>query len=77
MPDRKKLKREWFIKGFLGALLFGFGLCFMIESGFLKHEGAVWYQWVLAGTFSLCLTMSGVVLLVRAGVLSQELRSKN
>jgi len=77
MPDRKKLKREWFVKGFLGALLFGFGLCCMIESGFLKHEGALWYEWILAGTLSLCVTMSGAVLLIQAGILGQELKKKN
>lgn len=74
MPNRKKLRREWCIKGTLGALLFGFGLCCMIESGFLKHTGAVWSEWVIAGTISLCITVSGVVLLIRAGVLSNELK---
>ncbi len=72
--NRKKIKREWFIKGTLGALLLGFGLCCMIESGLLKYSGAVWYAWVIAGTVSLCLTVSGVVLLVRAGVLANELK---
>jgi len=76
MSDRKKLKREWFIKGALGALLFGSGLCCMIESGFLKHEGTVWYEWALAGTVSLCITVAGVVFLIRAGVLRNELNKK-
>ncbi|MEP3210079.1 MAG: hypothetical protein ABJN95_12850 [Maribacter sp.] len=77
MPNRKKLKREWFVKGTLGALLFGFGLCCMIESGFLKHTGAPWYEWVLAGTISLCITMAGLVYLIKAGISGHELKKKN
>lgn len=77
MPNRKKLKREWFVKGTLGALLFGFGLCCMIESGFLKHTGAQWYEWVLAGTIALCITMAGLVYLIKAGILGHELKKKN
>ena len=72
--NRKKLRREWFIKGTLGVLLFGFGLCCMIESGFLKHTGAAWYEWITAGTIALCITVSGVVLLITAGVLANELK---
>lgn len=76
MPNPRYLKNEWFIKGTLGALLFGSGLCCMIESGFLKYEGALWYEWVLAGTLSLCITMSGVVLLIQAGVIRNELKKE-
>jgi len=77
MPDPKKLKREWLVKGTLGALLFGFGLCCMVESGFLKHGGTIWYAWVIAGTFSLCSTISGAVLLIQAGILGNKLKRKN
>jgi len=76
MSDQKKLKRAWFLYGTFGALLFGCGLCCMIESGFLKHDGALWYEWVIAGTLSLCITMSGVVLLIKAGVLGQKLKKE-
>jgi len=77
MHDRKKLKREWFAKGTLGAILLGSGLCCMIESGFLKYSGAIWYEWAAAGTLSLCITISGAVLLIKAGVLGHELKKKN
>ncbi|TMM57261.1 hypothetical protein FEE95_12300 [Maribacter algarum] len=77
MPDFKKLKRKWLIKGTLGALLFGFGLCCMIESGFLKHGGSIWYEWVLAGTISLCVTISGAVFLIQAGILGRELKKRS
>ena len=67
--EKQRLRKQWWLFGTLGALLLGGGLCGMIESGFLKHAGAETHLWVLGGTGSLCLTVAGVVLLVRAGVI--------
>ncbi|MEM1336242.1 MAG: hypothetical protein AAF717_01965 [Bacteroidota bacterium] len=63
---------KWLWTGGSGASLLCFGLCGAIESGFLKHEGAPWYMWVIAGTFSLCGVVLGVVLLIKAGFLEQD-----
>lgn len=75
--NRNKLKRKWLIQGGLGACLFGFGLCCLIESGFLKHSGAIWYEWVIAGTISLSIVISGIVLLIKTGFLGEELKRRN
>ncbi|MEM7381077.1 MAG: hypothetical protein AAF361_07750 [Bacteroidota bacterium] len=73
---RKALRKKWWLNGSLGALAFGTGLCCAIESGFLKHNGASWHLWVLAGTASLALVISGLVLLIRAGILGEVLKKK-
>ena len=66
---------RWWLNGALGAFLFGSGLCVVIESGFLKHESVFWAWWVLSGTAGIGLTLSGVVLLIRAGIIHEQLRS--
>ena len=64
---------KWWLNGFLGALLFGSGLSLAIESGFWKHSPEPWYYWILGGTSGIGIALSGVVLLIRAGILKREL----
>ncbi len=69
MDQRKK----WLLTGGAGASLFGFGLCAVMESGFLKHNGATWWHWASLGTISLVVTILGLVLLIKAGVMEKDL----
>ena len=64
---------KWWLNGFIGALLFGSGLSLAIESGYWKHSSEPWYFWVLGGTAGIGIALSGVVLLIRAGILKREL----
>jgi hypothetical protein len=73
--DRKTLRNKWLWQGGLGAALLGFGSCCVVESGFLKHNGAPIWQWTLFGTLSLCILISGVVLLIKAGFLGEALKN--
>lgn len=52
--------RNWLIQAPLGLVLIGFGACLIAESAMLKASGAVWTQWVLAGTGSLCVFNAGL-----------------
>lgn len=71
-----KNRTKWLLKGGFGAALFGFGTCCTIESAFYKHSGADWYEWALAGTISLSILISGLVLLIQAGILGNELKKE-
>lgn len=69
-------KKKWLVMGGVGAALFGAGLCGCIESGFLKHQpDSLWYQWAGLGTVSLTITLLGLVLLIKAGHLEQQLKT--
>ena len=72
--DRKAKRKSWWLNGSLGSVLLGFGLCCTVESGFLKHSGEAWWVWTIAGTLSLALVVSGVILLIKAGTLGHELK---
>ncbi|MEO0571675.1 MAG: hypothetical protein AAF039_08215 [Bacteroidota bacterium] len=65
-------KRKWLLMGGAGASLFCFGICAVIESGFLKHSGVKWWYWAGLGTVSLAVTMVGLVLLIKAGVMEKD-----
>lgn len=66
-------RKKWWLMGGAGASLFGFGLCAVVECGFLKHSGAVWWHWASLGTISLGITILGLVLLIKAGVMEKDL----
>ncbi|MCA1761751.1 MAG: hypothetical protein LC664_01940 [Flavobacteriales bacterium] len=68
MVNAKKsgTKRKWLIKGGVGSALFGFGLCCLLESGFLKHGDSPTIYWVAAGTASLIIVLSGLNILIDA-----------
>ncbi|WP_031425508.1 hypothetical protein [Flavimarina sp. Hel_I_48] len=70
-------KGKWLLNGGLGAVLFGSGLSLAIESGFWKHSSEPWYFWVLGGTAGIGLTLSGVILLIRTGILKRELETSS
>ena len=62
----KNVKRDFWLFGALGSLVLGFGLCLLVESGFIKHSDAPMWQWLSLGTLSLILIMSGVNFLFRS-----------
>ena len=62
------------MKGGVGATLFGFGVCCVVESGFLKHDGAPKLLWIAAGTLSLIIMIVGLIMLIKAGVMENELK---
>ncbi|RRO20131.1 hypothetical protein [Flavobacteriaceae bacterium 14752] len=64
--SNKKTKREYWLFGALGSLVLGFGLCLLVESGFIKHSEAPTWHWIGLGTLSLILIMSGINFLFRS-----------
>ena len=72
--SKKKLRNIWLFTGGGGAVLLGTGISCAIESGFLKHSGVVWWQWVLGGTASLALVITGVILLIKSAFIEQNLK---
>lgn len=62
----KKLKKRWLLQGGLGLSLLGFGLCFVIEVAFLKHEGASFWIWVGLGALALVIFNLGAALAIDA-----------
>ncbi|MGC1515055.1 MAG: hypothetical protein WA810_05715 [Maribacter sp.] len=74
VTQKNKLKRNWLLLGGFGTLLVGTGISLAIESGFLKHEGAVWWQWASAGTGALSLVIVGIILLIKAAFVEQRLK---
>ena len=53
-------KRYWWFGG-TGTALLGVGLSALVESGFLKHSSnAEPWQWIVGGTLSLILIMTGI-----------------
>ncbi|NGZ89552.1 hypothetical protein [Psychroflexus maritimus] len=68
-------KRYWFFGG-AGTALLGFGLSALVESGFLKHQTSQDWQWILAGTLSLILIMTGINFLFESYSHKQLLKDK-
>ena len=60
---RKKLKTRYWVSGGIGSLLLGSGLSAIVECGFIKHSDAPDWQWIVGGTVSLIIFMSGINLL--------------
>ncbi len=57
---KNKYYRRWLLYAPLGLVLIGGGICFALESAFLKNGGAPTWEWVLAGTGSLITLNSGL-----------------
>ena len=71
------LRQKWWAYGSAGALLFGSGLSIIAEASHWKHDGSLWYWWVFGGVVGIALAVSGVVFLIRAGILQSQFRSKD
>ncbi|MFS4468266.1 hypothetical protein [Maribacter sp. 2210JD10-5] len=76
VQEYKRLKRKWLLTGGFGAVSLGAGLSGSIESGFLKYSGADMWIWIGCGTLSLCVLVLGIILLIKAGLLSLKLNEK-
>ena len=63
---KQQAKRDFWIFGALGSLVLGFGLCLLVESGFIKHSESPEWHWIGLGTLSLILIMSGINFLFRS-----------
>lgn len=57
---------RWMVFGTLGILLVGAGLCFAIESAFLKHSDPDSMTWFWAGTGSLVIFNAGITMVGNA-----------
>ena len=64
--NAKTYKKHYWIFGALGSLVLGFGLCLLVESGFLKHSDSDDWKWIAQGTFSLICIMSGINFLFKS-----------
>ena len=64
--DTNTHKKYYWLFGALGSLVLGFGLCLLLESGFIKQSNAEDWKWVAQGTFSLILIMSGINFLFKS-----------
>jgi hypothetical protein len=72
-----KDKMKWWFNGAVGALLFGSGLSIAIECSHIKHSGNDFWLWVIGGTVGIGLALSGVVLLIKAGILEYKMQQEN
>lgn len=74
----KTYKKQYWRSGGIGTGLIGFGLSALVESGFLKHNPLteIW-QWVVAGTFSLIVVMTGINLLFHSFEAKQKINNFN
>lgn len=68
------LRAKWLLCGGLGALLFGSGLSIAIECSHLKHGDGPFWLWVIGGTTGIGLTLSGVVVLIKAAFLELKMK---
>lgn len=60
MKNSKFYYNRWLIQAPLGLILIGAGLCFLVESGTMKHDGAPFWNWFWAGTGSLIVINAGI-----------------
>lgn len=72
----KKAKRNYWLNGGVGSLIFGFGLCLLVESGFIKHSEAPPWHWISLGTLSLVFIMSGINFLFRSFEAKLDIKKK-
>lgn len=71
---QKQLKKRYWWFGGVGTALLGLGLSALVESGFLKHSNAHTWQWILAGTLALIVTMTGINFLFESFACKQKLK---
>ncbi len=64
MDFSNKIYRRWFTQGTIGILMTGAGISMVIKAGFYKHTHPDNWKWIAAGTVSLIVLMSGLVLFV-------------
>lgn len=75
--NKQQLKKRYWMFGGVGTGLLGFGLSALVESGFLKHSDVLDWQWILAGTLSLIVIMTGVNFLFESFRCKQKLDNES
>ncbi len=65
-------KMKWWLYGGFGALFFGSGLSIAIECSHIKHGEGPFWAWVIGGTVGIGLAVSGIIFLIRAGILEAQ-----
>ena len=60
MTNLNQLKKKWLVYAGVGITLIGFGLCASVELAFQKHSHPNDFSWILWGTLSLSVLMSGL-----------------
>lgn len=70
-------KQLWWLYGSCGALFLGSGLSIAIEASHWKHQGEPFLVWVGFGVLGIGLVVSGVVFLIRAGIIKYELSKQS
>ncbi|MEN1783784.1 MAG: hypothetical protein AAGF77_01485 [Bacteroidota bacterium] len=69
-------KQKWRWTGGIATALIGAGICAIVECAFYRWEGAPWYYWVPLGTAALIIFILGLVLLVKAGWLEHDWKTR-
>ena len=59
MKWKSKHYRRWFAYGGIGAVLMGAGLSMVVDAGFWRYGGGVFFGWMIYGTVALSVFMSG------------------
>ena len=72
----QKKRKQWWFNGVTGAVLLGSGLSIALECSNIKQDGGDILTWVFGGTAGIGLVLSGVVLLIRAGIINHELKTQ-
>ncbi|MEQ8549771.1 MAG: hypothetical protein RIC03_17795 [Cyclobacteriaceae bacterium] len=59
-------KKQWLIRGGVGAALTGFGISYITSVSLLRYDGAPFWEWFSQGTLALSIFMSGICVLIDA-----------
>lgn len=73
MIGDKSKRWQWWFNGAFGAILLGSGFCLALEASHWKHNNESFWIWTIAGIVGIALLLSGIVLLIRAGIIKKEL----
>ena len=71
--NNMSLRTKWLVLSVTGVFLLGAGLCTLSEAGHIKHSNAPMEKWVLSGTYSMVLFMSGLGLFGQGLILKMRM----
>lgn len=64
--DYNSYRRQWLIRGGVGAGLTGFGISYLTSVSLLRYDGAPFWNWFSQGTLALIVFIAGICLIVDA-----------